>query len=203
MGDVMNNTKLILTITVCDLILLSCVSVRAMAQQAISYSPEQWPKRWSTAIRHEQDARYPVRHAEGNRYGKGRRVFSDENLFFNSPEEERYRNQPRQRNGWAGGSHRRDNEYRYRYRRYSPVASPCACSTEAYSGYSYVDNPYAYTYSRPYLTGYPAYTGYGLYGPDPLLGYPGVGYPSLPGSPLGYPYPGLTGVAPLGGPYPW
>ncbi|MBI1424682.1 MAG: hypothetical protein GC149_14645 [Gammaproteobacteria bacterium] len=184
------------------LILNACLCTPVLAQHTVTYSPEQWPKRWSSAIRQQQSGRYPERNEEQMLNDNEGETFSDEDLFLNSPEDRRYEPRRKRHRAWNRRSRDAGFQSRYRERRYADDVRGYPARQSPYPAY-----PYAY--GSPGYMSYPAYglpySGYGLYGVDPLLTYPGMGwgYPSLLGPSLGYPYPGGPGFGLLGAPPLW
>lgn len=202
----MNNSKTFSVVVNCALVLFCCYLVSVKADDTVTYSPEQWPKRWSSAIRHEQNSNnYPERDESQSINEQGGEVFSDQDLFYNSPEERHLQRRHKRRRGWERQSRFADHSSQYRNRARS---SGMRRYPNSYMRAPYAYGAYPYAYGSPGYMGYPGYlspyTGYGLYGPSPLLAPGlGLGYPGLLGSPLGYPYPGLPGAGLLGGPFIW
>lgn len=64
---------------------LGCLSVAVYADSArggVSYSPEHWPQRWSSAIRQQQDGRFPTREKPQTPPPKQYESVSEQDLFY-------------------------------------------------------------------------------------------------------------------------
>jgi hypothetical protein len=152
----------------------------------LSYSPDHWPNRWSTAIRQKQDGKFPSRPKQRYSGEKPARNYSDavsEDDLFHSPSDKHY---GRDKFGQFEGHGMRHRYLRdaQRFSRDAAVAyNDMANMTGPYGGYS------------PGAGVSPL--GIGI---DPVLGHPGVGIPIMPGTPLGYPIGGYPfGAYPYGG----
>lgn len=144
--------------------------------RGISYSPDHWPSRWSSAIRQQQSGGYPTRKIErtpppelpstGSLTG-----VSEQDLFY-SPERNSFR---------QNRTTRSDSPHYLRENRsYTRESRKPA---------------YAYYGMPPAVYSYPGYAnGLANIATDPVLGHPGVGIPIMPGIPYGYPFMGLGPV---------
>jgi len=166
---------------------LGCLSVAVYADSArggVSYSPEHWPQRWSSAIRQQQDGRFPTREKPQTPPPKQYESVSEQDLFY----------MPTERQGY-GYEHRQDRfedrQSRHRYLREAHRLSRDAA-------YAYHDMYPMYGNMGGFGGGYAGYGGfpYGTapLGIDPVLGSPGIGIPIMPGTPYGFPYGGYPGV---------
>ena len=163
------------------------ISVPVLADSrasGLSYSPDHWPNRWSTAIRQKQDGKFPSRPNQRHSGEKPARDYSDAvsgRDLFSSPADTRYgREEFDQFTGHAA---------RHRYLRDAQRLSRDAAV--AYNDMANMTGQYG-----GYGPG-PAVSPFGI-GIDPVLGHPGMGIPIMPGTPLGYP----IGVYPFGA-YPY
>lgn len=150
--------------------------------QGLSYSTDQWPKRWSSAIRQQQNGDYPTRQLrqtpppdlpeEGS-------VVSEHDLFY-SPHVRSFGERRRDRRQ----RHKRFDEEFSSFREFRDARREARKGAFAYHGmpalnYGSVAGPYS---SFPYGTA--------PLGIDPVLGHPGIGIPIMPGTPYGYPFIG-------------
>ena len=183
-------SALITTVLLCGLSAQVCAESRT---GNVTYSPEHWPDRWSSAIRQQQNSgRYPTRKKPEAPRPKERETVSEDDLFY-LPSARRTRD----------FDHRADrfDDHMSRQRYYRDAQR---MSRE--SAYAYHDVYPAYPYAG---FGGGAYGGFGGFpygtapmGIDPVLGHPGMGIPIMPGVPYGYPYAGYPGAwggySPLG-----
>jgi hypothetical protein len=189
------------------------VNTRVSAENVITYSPEQWPSRWESGMRQQQNGRYPDRHAEdmpGDEYDRS--VSEDDLFLYPSDSSKTYREQRQ---------HSRSSNRRLRYENRQALFNGRHNSfdrygdrhwSSAYGGYS---PAYPYPGNMPYALGpqpygygygYGAYPyGNGFYGVDPLLGFPPIGFgnPLMFGPTYGYPLMGYPGMGSWRAPYGW
>ncbi len=148
--------------------------------QGISYSHDHWPKRWSSAIHQQKDARFPTRQKQQRpAHSKEESVFESD-LFYLP-----YNSRPR-------GFENRQNYHDGRLSRNRYMREKRRMSRES---------AYAYYGQQPM---YPqggfghVYGGFGMnsgpVGIDPVMGSPGNGIPVMPGTPYGFPAPGFYGM---------
>jgi len=163
-------------------LLLSSLSSQLVAEpalrqvQGVSYSDDHWPKRWSSAIHQQQDARFPDRQKTKLTVQHREESISARDLFYlpstgnpygfnysRGQVDERLR-----RNRYLRDAHRASREAAYAYQRMQPMQ---------FSG----------------RFG-PVYGGFnmnsGLVGMDPVVAMPGSG---MPFPPYGYPPSGFQG----------
>jgi len=166
--------------SVLGMLLLAGVSWQASADSrstGLSYSPDHWPTRWSSAIRQKQNGQFPTRQKQPQSVTRRTNADSDSvserDLFYQPDRGRRYSRDYESDLDTHAARHR----YLRDARRFSRDAA------FAYNDMANMLPPYG---------GYASY-GYGI-GMDPVLGHPGIGIPFLPGIPLGYP----IGVAPFG-----
>jgi len=197
--------------TVLLFILLMAFGGQVCAQpnpSQVSYSPDHWPTRWSSAIRQQKTARFPTRVAEKVTLEELPEAVMDEDLFFSPSLNSRFERGNRQSNyGQRNLKHRfsrdssqysRDSAYAYQ-RRSGPASNNYGGSSYNYGGspYNYGGSPYNYGGS-PYNYGGSPYM-YPYANPMPAVNappmYPGVGFPMMPGVPAAYP----MGLLPFGG----
>jgi hypothetical protein len=198
------------------------VNTRVAAENAITYSPEQWPSRWASGMRQQQNGRYPDRRAEHVPSDEPDRSVSEDDLFLYPPDGRRhYRQQREQFRSGDRRSRYEDRESRFNQRRDAIERERDRHWSTAYGDfprpYPYAGNmpyaggpnPYGYGAYGAYPYGYGAYGaypyGYGLYGGDPLLGFPPIGFgnPLMFGPTYGYPLLGYPGMGSWGAPYGW
>lgn len=144
----------------------------------VTYSPEHWPNRWSSAIRQQQDGRYPTRQKPEARRDIERETVSEQDLFYLP-------------------SSRRARDYDHRLDRFDDQLSRQRYYRDAQrmsreAAYAYHDVYPAYPYAGGGWGGFPY--GTAPLGIDPVLGHPGIGIPIMPGTPFGYPFVGYPGV---------
>lgn len=174
--------KIVISI-VSGLFLLSGLAMPLYAEpgqrqmQAVSYSYDHWPKRWSSAIHQQQDARFPTRQKSEIPKQHKEQSISARDLFYVPSTDNRY--------GVAyPGSQFDERLSRNRYLR-AIRTSPR-------------ESAYAYHPIQPmYFSGQfgPVYGGIGMnsamVGFDPVMGMPGNGMLNMPAAPYGYPAPGF------------
>ncbi len=156
--------------------------------QGVSYSYDHWPKRWSSAIHQQQDARFPTRQKSDIPRQHKEHSISARDLFYVPSTDNRY--------GFAyPGSQVDERLSRNRYLR-AIRTSPR-------------ESAYAYHPIQPmYFSGQfgPVYGGFGMnsgaVGFDPVMGMPGNGMPFMPGAPYRYPAVGFQGGGYMGTPNP-
>jgi len=172
------------------MIALTTISVPVAAaskSDQVSYSPEHWPTRWSSAIHQQQSAKFPTRNNTQLPPGELPTAVSEQDLFYSPNESRQYRNSNRpyqynkqysgQRFSRDQGQYMRDAAYAYQRRlRAMPT------------GYNTINSmPGSYTGSMPVM--------------DPVLGHPSFAVPIYPGQQNMYPMGGLpsSGMFPFGG----
>lgn len=148
----------------------------------LSYSPDHWPNRWSSAIRQKQNGKFPTRKKQQQSMDlrqseKGQSV-SEQDLFYSPDSAHRFNREY---------SHDQFDDRAARYRHIRDVRRLSREAAFAYNDMANMTGPYG---------GYGQYYGGGSYGIgiDPVLGHPGIGIPIMPGTPLGYP----MGLHPFG-----
>ena len=147
----------------------------------LSYSYEQWPSRWSSAIRQQQGGKYPVRQQDQVAPPELPEAISDQDLFSSPSQRKRY--------GRTEDHSRFDRRTPgYHFSRRSTVHPRDAAVAYQPSFY----NGSAAMYGGEYFS--QNHMGYGAM-IDPVLGHPGVGIPVMPGVPMGYP----IGIHPYAG----
>lgn len=151
--------------------------------RGLTYSPDHWPNRWSSAIRQQQNGgRFPTREKQKFSRHKEQESVSDKDLFSSSSQKRHFD---------------RDGFFAERLSRHRQLRDASRHSRDAAFAYHDMANAaYPYPEHSPYA-GYPL--GTAPLGIDPVLGHPGIGIPLIPGVPYGYPlgvypygaYPGL------------
>ena len=178
-------------------LLLSCgLSTQLHAEtrvQGLSYSPDHWPKRWSSTIRQQQNGHsYPTRQFKQApppalpETGSG---VSEQDLFYSPSIQNRFGRRDADRL-------QRFDDQLSNYHKFRDASREARKATYAYHGMPALQpgsNLNAFT-GFPYGT-----TPLGI---DPVLGHPGIGIPILPGVPYGYPFVGhpYGGIPYLGSP---
>ena len=164
----------------------------------VSYSHDHWPTRWSTAIRQQQTAKFPTRDKVQVTLADLPEAVYEQDLFFSPSLANRVERGSGQYNYGKRNSaqhfsrnsdqYNRDAAFAYQ-RRFGPPPN----------NYNYGGS----TYMNPYGPSMPAM--------GPMPGYPGVGFPVMPGVPGAYPlqvfpfggtpfgYPGNLGPWNMGG----
>lgn len=153
-------------------------------RRGLTYSPDHWPNRWSTAIRQQQNGdRFPTREKQKFSRLKEQESVSEQDLFSSPSQSRRFD---------------RDDIFEERLSRHRQLRDASRRSREAaYAYHDMANTAYPYPGYSPYAGGYPL--GTAPLGIDPVLGHPGIGIPLIPGVPYGYPlgvypygfYPGL------------
>lgn len=146
----------------------------------VSYSPDHWPSRWSSAIRQQQTARFPTREEVQTPPAELPEAVFEQDLFY-SP-------------STAGRYEGRDRRYSYGKRAAAPRFS-------RHSGRHIRDA--AFAYQNRFGVAANNYAGSVHMKPlgpsvpmmDPMPVYPGIGFPVMPGLPGAYP----ANVLPFGG----
>lgn len=154
--------------------------------QGLSYSTDQWPKRWSSAIRQQRNGDYPTRQLRQTpppELPEEGSVVSEHDLFY-SPHARSF--------GERHGGRQHDRRQRMKrfdeeftsFREFRDARREARQGAFAYRGmpalnYGSMGGPYS---SFPYGTA--------PLGIDPVLGHPGIGIPIMPGTPYGYPFVG-------------
>lgn len=188
----MNNIKSVTlkSVTVMLSTFIMAGSVNADSQfGGLSYSPDHWPNRWSSAIRQKQNGQFPTRQKPRPSSNRAAREYnesvSEQDLFYSPDKGNRYTRDYNM--DQFDDRAKRYHRHMHDARRLSREAA------FAYNDLANMNGPYG---------GYGAYFGgasYGI-GIDPVLGHPGVGIPIMPGVPLGYPIGGYPfGAYPYGG----
>jgi len=143
----------------------------------LSYSPDHWPSRWSTAIRQQQSGNYPTRQIENTpppELPSSDSIWEvSEHDLFSAPATERY-NRPARRGGRKTPSYFRD----YKKRTIQPRRAAFA-----YYGMPPLSPAQVHPGSANGLNNIAI---------DPVLGHPGMGIPIMPGTPYGYPFMGYS-----------
>lgn len=190
----MNNSVLKTLNTVMVLFLLSGLSSQLHADpqsRGLSYSPDHWPNRWSSAIRQQQGGKYPTRQLKQTPPPalpeEGGDV-SEQDLFYSPSMRGRYG----QRRGDRDQRSSRFDDQLPHYRQFRDARRESRRGAFAYYGMPALQHS---NYMRA-SSGFPY--GTSPIGMDPVLGHPGMGIPIMPGTPFGspfagYPYSGYPG----------
>ena len=174
--------------------LLVCLTFQVHADsrtQDLSYSPDHWPNRWSSAIRQQQTGKFPSRQKDQGAPPELPAEFSDEvseqDLFSSQPVYS-----PSQGRRYSRGDRRGGVNHHFSRQRYSQsVRRNVRDAAFAYHSivpaahYNGMQQPFM---RNPYAAPMPVM--------DPVLGHPGIGIPMMPGVPIGY----LPGLMPYGYP---
>ncbi len=154
----------------------------------VNYSPDHWPSRWSSAIHQQKTGKFPKREQDQTQPDELPDAVSEQDLFYS------YLNR---------GRMDPDNNWKKYDRRY--LQQPVRDSRRQ-TAYQSGQGNYNRLRSLPYNYGSNPYYGSNLM-IDPVTGFPGGGFPVLPGMP-GYapifsPYGGVPygGFPYRGGPY--
>lgn len=162
----------------------------------VTYSPDHWPSRWSSAIHQQQNARFPTRVEEKVTLEELPETVVEQDLFF-SPSVDARDDQGHRSHNYGqrqlkarfsrnSGQQIRDAAFAYQ--------SGYGRAPANYAGPAYRPanvNPYATP--MPAMGPLPGLPGVGY----PGVGYPGVGFPMMPGAPGAYP----MNIGPYGMPY--
>ncbi len=147
--------------------------------QGVTYSYDHWPKRWSSAIHQQKDARFPTRQKQQVPSRKMEESVFEHDLFYLPTPRGRYgfdahydqQTRRRSQNRYMRELRRLPRESAYAYYPMQPMYRP--------AGYGHI------------------YGGFGVntgpIGLDPVMGSPGNGIPVMPGTPYGFPAPGFIG----------
>lgn len=178
------------------LLLLSGVNSGVNAQQpsrGVSYSPDHWPARWSTAIRQQQNGNYPTRQDSQTpppELPKEINGVSDQDLFY-SPSMQQH---GQRQNGHAQRYHAKRGQSfnqlprfrQFRNSRYDGMAGRYERAGVNNAAFAYYGMPaMQYGNYAGLNSGFPL--GTAPIGIDPVLGHPGMGIPIMPGTPYGPP----------------
>jgi hypothetical protein len=166
------------------------------AVRQVSYSPDYWPTRWSSAIRQQQTARFPTRVEEKVTLEELPETVLEQDLFYSPSLNARFDQGDRpysygQRElkhhfSRNSGRHNRDAAFAYQSR-YGAAPANYARSPYGSAYPAYGAHPYPFASPMPAV---------GL-----LPGYPGAGFPMMPGVPGAYPMNLVPfGVMPFGYP---
>ena len=150
-------------------------------RDGVTYSPENWPNRWSSAIHQQQNGHFPTREKPQAPPPKQYESVSEQDLFYTPPASQTY--------GYDHYHDRFDDrQSRHRYLRDARRMSRDAA-------YAYHEMYPNYGYMGGFGGGYGGFPyGTAPLGIDPVLGSPGIGIPIMPGTPYGFPYGGYPGV---------
>jgi len=158
----------------------------------VTYSPDHWPSRWSSAIHQQRNARFPTRTEEKVTLEELPEIVLEQDLFSSPSLDARYdqgnrpynygQRQLKHRFSRNSGQYMRDAAFAYQ--------SGYGAAPANYAGPAYRGPAYVYPQANPMpamglLPGYPGvrFPGVGY----PGLGYPGAGFPIMPGVPGTYP----------------
>jgi len=185
------------------IVLLVAVAGEVCAEpnsRQVTYSPDHWPSRWSSAIHQQQNARFPTRVEEKVTLEELPETVLEQDLFSSPSLGARHdsgqrpynygQRQLKHRFSRNSGQNMRDAAFAYQSGNRAAPAN--------YGGPAYRP-AYAYPHATPMpamglLPGYPG-VGY------PGVGFPGAGFPIMPGLPGAYPmYIGPYGGMPYGYP---
>ncbi len=151
--------------------------------RGLSYSPDHWPNRWSSAIRQQQGGKYPTRQLKQTpppALPEEEGGVLEQDLFYSPSAHDGYGQRRTNRNTrW----NRFDNQLPY-YRQFRDARREARRGAFAYHGMPALQQSH---YGRV-ATGFPY--GTSPLGIDPVLGHPGIGIPIMPGTPYGYPFAG-------------
>ena len=173
----------------------------------VTYSPDHWPSRWSSAIHQQQNARFPTRVEEKVTLEELPETVLEQDLFSSPSLDARYdqghrpqnygQRQLKSRFSRNSGQQMRDAAFAYQsgYGR-APANYAGSAYRPAFGGPAY---GYPYATPMPAMGLLPGFPGSGY----PGVGYPGVGYPGVGFPGTGFPImPGLPGAYPMNiGPY--
>lgn len=144
----------------------------------LSYSPDHWPTRWSSAIRQQQSSKFPTRQKDQAAPPALPETVSEQDLFSSPPQGSRHDCCARRYGFNQRFSHQnylhnargnvRDAAYAYQIR----------FQVSPYSGMGQLYMPTPYASSMMVM--------------DPVLGHPGIGMPMMPGVPAGYLFGGVS-----------
>jgi len=152
--------------------------------RGLSYSPDHWPNRWSSAIRQQQDGgKYPTRQLKQTpppALPEEESGVSEQDLFYSPSTQGRY---GQRRTNRSQRWNRFDDQLPY-YRQFRDARRQARRGAFAYHGMPALQQS---NYGRA-ATGFPY--GTSPLGIDPVLGHPGIGIPIMPGTPYGYPFAG-------------
>ncbi len=161
----------------------------------VTYSPDHWPSRWSSAIHQQQNARFPTRVEEKVTLEElpetvlERDLFSSPSLDGRNDQGNRPHNygqrQLKHRFSRNSGQSMRDAAFAYQS---GYGAAPANYARPAYRP-AYGGPAYGYPHANP-MPALPGYPGAGF----PGVGYPGIGYPGIGYPGVGYPGVGYPGV---------
>ena len=177
----------------------------------VTYSPDHWPSRWSSAIHQQQNARFPTRVEEKVTLEELPETVLEQDLFSSPSLDGRNdqgnrpynygQRQLKHRFSRNSGQQMRDAAFAYQS---GYGAAPANYARPAYRpAYSGPAYGYPHTPLMPAMGLLPGYPGVGYPGAGfpgvgyPGVGYPGVGFPIMPGIPGAYP----MNIGPYGMPY--
>ncbi len=144
----------------------------------LSYSPDHWPTRWSSAIRQQQSSKFPNRQKDQVVPPALPETVSEQDLFYSPPPASRHDCCARR---YGFNQHFSRHHYLHNPRdnvRDAAYAYQIGFQVSPYSGMgqAYMSTPYSAS----------------MVGMDPVLGYPGIGMPMMPGVPAGYLFGGVS-----------
>lgn len=179
----MNRRKQCESITGLLVVLLLGFSGTVYAQpnsSQVSYSHDHWPSRWSSAIHQQQTGEFPTREEVQTSPAELPAAVLEQDLFFS----------PSLDSGFAWSNRQYNTGKPYQGHRFSRDSSR-QIRDAAYAHPARYGSPADYypgsNFNYPYGTSAP--------GIDPVLGFPGIGIPLMPGIPGSYP----IGAFPFGG----
>lgn len=156
------------------------------ANRQVSYSPDYWPSRWSSAIRHQQTAGFPTRVEEKAPLEELPETVLEQDLFFSPSVNSRF-DQGNRAYGYGQPGYGQpgygQRALRHRFSRSNGTqARDAAYAYQPGFSTTPVNQPRA-NYGRTY--------GYPMAMPGPAMGllpgYPGTGLPMMPGGSGAYP----------------
>jgi len=138
----------------------------------VSYSPDHWPSRWSSAIRQQQTAKFPTRDTAQTSPAELPEGVFEQDLFFSPSMANRF-----DRGDGRLHSGKRNSPHRFSRNSGQYIRDP-AFAYQAGYGATY-QNYGGSAYMYPSTASMPGF--------DPVPGYPGAGIPLMPGVPGAYP----------------
>ncbi len=146
----------------------------------VSYSPDHWPSRWSSAIRQQQTARFPSREEVQAPPAELPETVFEQDLFYSPSTASKFERSNRSYNYGRRASAQRFSRHSGRYIRDAAFAyqNRFATGPNNYTGSAYM---------HPYGASVPVM--------EPMPTFPGMGLPMMPGIPGAYP----MNTTPFGG----
>ena len=166
-----------LSILLAGYCLIGTIQLHAASKSLqISYSHDQWPTRWSSAIRQQQTGKFPTRDVEENTPDELPTAVFEQDLFESSTVGRRNdRGYGAQKYNNSLGRHFSRNPGRYMRDAAYAYQNSNGPATNYYAGSSY---NYPFAVSRPYWNPNMG---------NSNIGYPNAGFPTMTGLPGVYP----------------